>query len=481
MEKNDMITFREMVRDAAAYLEAHYRCPKHHVEHTGNLCYLLDLYSYLGDIEKGKRMLDFLVEKIVDTPGGAVFYPGHQDPMNMSQNVIDAGAAVDCMARFLHMHREALPPAEHERYGGALRRVVEPYLKTAALGKPITNQRLWGLTGLASYARYVGTNVYSEIIVASIEQAFADMTADGFFIYMPHAEAQGNFSGYDGFTTFYQSRCSAFIRYSLEAAGVDAAPYEERLRKSEQALLAQYRADGTKDLRLECKRWYWLSPYEVASAGFDGYALARSAEPAAHSALQNLFFQVRRHFSGGYLHSHIGAPINFQCPIFWTAHLAWLTRIPGVEAAFDSANTLAPFSYALPGEEVFTDTTPHARRLLDRRFQERNFNEGIYDNGLPDTALWRFKFPKLPPAFFFGVRETLNHGWYALRGGYVREALMRGWLLARELFVMCLPRFSARYGKITAVKREGERWLVSVTPATKYGTLLEGVTMECIL
>ncbi|OGG53563.1 hypothetical protein A3C20_00845 [Candidatus Kaiserbacteria bacterium RIFCSPHIGHO2_02_FULL_55_25] len=469
-----MSTFDALVRDAASYLESHRRCSKHHVEHTGSNCYLLDFYSTLGEIEKGKRLIAHLFTLVTDTKGGKVFYPGHMNPMNMSQNVIDTGAAVDSIARFLHLHRNAFTQFEHTEYGAKLREIAETYLKSAAAEKTLTNQRLWGLTGLASYARYAGTHIYDDIVRASIERAFADTTPDGFFLYMPHAREHGNFEGYEGITTFYQSRCTAFIRYSLKAAGIDSAPYEERLRTSERALLAMYRSDGTKDLRLECKRWYWQSAYEVASAGFDAYALAHSKESAAGVALHNLLFQTRRHFFDGYLHSHIGLPVNFQCPIFWTAHLAWMLRVENIRSQFDAASSLKDFSFRFEGKEVFTDTTPSRRTLVNARWQQRNFNEGIYGNGLADAARWSWCVPALPPAFLFSVRETANHTWYALRGGHFSEAALRIWRFARELLVMLLPRYSTRYGKVSSFAVRNGTVNVTVISATKYGTIAVG-------
>jgi len=430
-------------------------------------------------VEKGKEFVEYLLSHIVGTEAGKVFYPGLMEPMNASSNVIDTGASTDAIARFLHVFRESFTQEEHLRYKKILGEVAETYLKNAAAEKRITNQRLWGLTGLASYARYAGTHIYDDIIRASIERAFSDMTEDGFFIYWPRAEESGSY-GYDGFTTYYQSRCSAFIRYSLEAAGIATGPYEERLRQSELALLSMYSSDGTKDLRMECKRWYWLSPYEIASAGFDSYALAHSSVPEAKVALHNLLFQVRQHFSKGYLQSHIGAPINFQCPVFWTGHLAWMLRIRNIEKHFNAASSLQNFSFRFEGKEVFTDTSPSSRTLINARWQKRNANEGMYDNGIKGAVYWRLKAPALPPAFIFSIRELVVHTWGALRGGHIREFILRPLRFAKEFIVMLLPRYSIRYGKIESLTYENNKVKAVVRPATKYGTILSDIKVTVI-
>jgi|GEM_PF-3137254 len=471
------IAWNDLVRQATEYLERNTRCPKHHVEHTGSLAYLLDFYDHLNELEKGKAHINHLLSLIVDSSGNKVFYPGHLNPMNMSQNVIDTGAATDAIARFAHRRRNAFTDSEHVRIRDALREVAESYLCSAALEKPLTNQRLWGLTGLASYARYAGEEAkYREIAERSIERAFTDMTPDGFFRYYPDAPRYGAFIGYDGISAFYQSRCIAFIRYTLDALHIPSAPWDERLRQSEQALLSMYTAKGTKDLRMECKRWYWLSKYEVADAGFDAYALAHASVPEAQAALHNVLYQVRQHFFGGFLHSHAGHNTNFQCPIFWTAHLAWLLRVPHARETFDAASSLQDFTFRFTGKEVFTDTSPHKRILVNARFQERNPTVGIYENGLPHEFSWMFAIPALPPRLLFSLRESANHTWYALRGGHVFEALARAFLVWRELLTMLLPRYSVGYGRIELLEYVTHNHMsglkITVRRATKYGTLL---------
>ena len=456
------------------------RCSKHHVEHTGSNCYLLDFYEYLGEREKGKEFVGYLLQRIVKDGGKFIFYPGLLDPMNMSNNVIDCGSAVDALSRYLMRNRSLFTSDEHMHFTEQLRSVVDTYLAEAARDKPLTNQRLWGLTGVASFAKYAGEEGrFHELARASIEQAFADMTADGFFRYYPDARVHGAFEGYDGITAFYQSRCSSFIRYSIKALNMDGSPYEKRLAAADRALLAMYTTDGTKDLRLECKRWYWQSPYEVASAGFDAYALAASAVPEAKSALHNLLYQVRRHFFDGYLHSHIGLPVNFQCPIFWTAHLAWMLRVQHIDETFSAAERLSPFAYALNGKEIFTDTSASRRILVNARWQERNPTVGVFENGLEGRFLWRLSFPRFPPSFFVSVRETGNHVWVALRGLHIKEALLRCARFAKECAVMLLPRYSTRYGKVDSFTVGEHEVTVVVSPASKYGTLLK--THQCVI
>ena len=153
-----MIRFDQMIREAAQYLEANMRCSKHHVEHTGNSTYLLDMYSYLGDIEKGKALVEVLIKRIVKSGDSYVFFPGLIDKMNMSNNVIDCGSCVDTIARFLRTHADAFSETEHARYREELKKVVDTYLADAARTKPLTNQRLW-VKNSASLCHYLSSGV----------------------------------------------------------------------------------------------------------------------------------------------------------------------------------------------------------------------------------------------------------------------------------------------------------------------------------
>lgn len=461
-----------MAEQAVRYLEQNYRCPKHHVEHTGSIAYLLDFYDYLGGVEKGKELIEHLLNLIVDNPpGGKVFYPGHLNPMNMSQNVIDTGTAIDTISRFARRNREAFSAEEHQRIQLALTEVVESYLIEAASGKKITNQRLWGLTGLASFGHYTSEEEkFKNAAEKSIKQAFVDATPDGFFRYFPNPEK--NSLPYDGITTFYQSRHITFIQYALSELSMDPLPYQKDIESSISALLAMYDSKGVKDLRMECKRWYWLGSYEVASHPFDAFALSQSIQPIARVALHNVLYQIKKHFYDGFMHSHKGTNLDFQCPIFWTAHLAWLTRIEGIEKMFDDIQEPASFEYVFKGKEIFTKTSKNGERILiNSRWQERNPTEGILTNGLEGRCVWATKLPHLPHAFLFSAREVLNHAWYALRGGHIFEAIVRLWRFALLSLQSILPLYCASSGKIEALNYSENELTVDVVLASKFGAL----------
>ena len=78
-------TFKGLVEQAVRYLEKNQHCSKHHVKHTGKNAYLLDFYSFLGDIGKGVRYVHELVGMIVSDGNAYVFYPGNFNPMKIGR------------------------------------------------------------------------------------------------------------------------------------------------------------------------------------------------------------------------------------------------------------------------------------------------------------------------------------------------------------------------------------------------------------
>lgn len=467
--------FDQLVSQSIRYLERNRKCRKHHVEHTGSNTYLLDFYSYMGQLEKGRELISYLLSLITKDGSSWVFYPGRLNQMNMANSVIDTGSAVDTIARFMHTHTDSFSDHEHALVRGKLKEVVDSYLQYAAIDKPISNQRLWGVTGLASYARYVGDRTFADRIRESIERAFGDMTIDGFFRYYPDATKHGAFGGYDDISAFYQSRHIAFIRYALGVLGESTAAYEADLEKAERALLSMYTADGHKDMRLDCKRWYWLGKYEVASHAFDAYALVHSTVPGADVALHNVIHTLRTHFTSGRLRARKGINLDFQCAIFWTAHLAWLIRVPGAKERFNKSTDLRPFTYTFIGRELVSHTEPGYRFLMNLRKRIRNQTVGLLDNGLRlRQSYWSYRIPSLPQSWMFSVRESLNHAWYAVRGGALLEFTVRLAQMSWELIIMLLPRYALSYGDIIAYRLVSigcsTGLEVEILPGSRFGT-----------
>ncbi len=472
--------FENFLKQTAKYLEDNIRCQKHKIEHTGKNIYAVVFYSHLGQLEKGKKLILNTVKKITKDGESWIFYPGRLDHYNKSNNVIDCGAIVDSISSFLKKHKNIFTKKELYEVENALEKVVYTYLTSAAINKPITNQRLWGLTGLASYYDYSKDEKLVSLIKKSIEISLDEMTRDGFFIYYPKAKANNCFEGYSGLTTYYQSRHTSFLYYSIEKADLDLNVYQPRLEKSIEALLGMYKKEGYKDLNLECKRWYWLGDYEVASNSFDIYALSKSNNPLARQVLNNSLVQIKNHFYNGHLHSHKGVNNDFQCYVFWNAHLAWLVRAIN-EKEWDEASFLKELEFDIKLDNLVNVSGGNYQIILNNFWQPRNFTSGILNNGLPNLHnkfFFRFKFICPRKNILISIRENIYHTRVAFHGMRFIEGFYRFFWMIKEIFISFMPIYQLKYGKINRFNWDNNKLRFEVVPATKFGALLKGVTYD---
>jgi len=460
------------------YLENNIYCRKHKIEHTGKNIYAVDFYSYLGELEKAKELIFETIKKLTKDRDNWIFYPGGLNHYNKSNNVVDCGAIVDCISSFLKKHKDIFTKDELDKIEDVLKKVVYTYLIKAAVYKPITNQRLWGLTGLASYYSYLKDEQLLDLIKESISISFSEMTSDGFFIYFPNAQEYNSFGGYSGLTTYYQSRHTAFLYYVIEKADLDLGDYSVKLEKSIEALLGMYKKEGYKDLNLECKRWYWLSNYEVASHSFDIYAFSKSNNLLAEQLLNNLLFQVKNHFYDGYLHSHKGINNNFQCHIFWNAHLAWLIRAGNIKVLWNKSQKLKEIDFNIKLDNIINVSGNDYQIILNNFWQLRNFTSGMFNNGFPDLdnkKFFRFKFIYPKKNILISIRENIYHIKVAFHGVRFIEGFYRFFWMIKEIFISFLPIYELKYGKINKFNWDNNKLKFEIIPATKFGILLENI------
>lgn len=469
-------SFEKFIRDCSVYLENNQFCHKHHIEHSGKNIYIIDFYCAIGEFDKAKEVVLSTVKKIVKDGNAWVFYPGRLNHNNHANNIIDCGAIVDCISVFLKKHADIFSNQELHLVNDVIKKVVETYLIKAVVEKPITNQRLWGLTGLASYYSYSQRDDLIPIIKRSIDISLSEMTSDGFFIYHPHTLENNVFTGYSGLTTYYQSRCTAFIYYAIEKCNLELGDYEDRLEKSVTALISMYTKSGYKDLLLECKKWYWLSDYEVASASFDLYALSRSKNSVAEDLINNILFVFKKHIINGKVESCLKKNANFQCNVFWTSHSAWIIRSE-ISELWSKSKALLDFNVDITLDEVINLSNHNNQIIINRFWQKHNFTAGLVGNGLVTSKKF-FIFKLLLPDrnMFLSIKETLNHIKVALRGYYFYEAIYRFILMLREVFISFLPIYYIKYGKIVSVANENDNLVFSVLPATKFGDILDKET-----
>lgn len=316
-------------------------CPKHRIEHTGKNVYsaIIDseFYKFTGEekyFERAKKRVFRTIENLIQDPehGGWIFWPGRLDGRNMSNSVIDSGASTDSLATFFLEFGNKLNENEKEKIKDAIFKNCDAYLKTACVEKEITNQRLWGATGLASAYRVFKKDDWKIAVLRSIEKSFEEMWFDGTFPYHPNYKDYGIFRGINDTTPFYHSRCIAFIYYALESMGESFENYKEKLIKATDLLLGFYQEDGVKNINLETKRWYFLSDYEIASNVYDVYAFLKTYQLTKNKiyfecAKKSLDWILKHQLNDGGIIDHFGTEHNFQCRIFWNANCAWLAKI----------------------------------------------------------------------------------------------------------------------------------------------------------
>jgi hypothetical protein len=315
-------------------------CPKHKVEHTGKNVYaaLIDakLHRLIGDeqyFERARRRVMRTVEKLGRDPehGAWIFFPGRWAERNMANSVIDGGACADVLCTFYLQYRDALSAEESKQILDAVYKHADTYLRNASVEKAVTNRRLWGATGLAAAWRVFGEPSWREAVLTSITRSLNEQNADGSFFYYPHATEYSPYLAVHDLAPYYHSRHMAFAYYALEQISEPLESYADALRRGIEFLLAITHPNGVKEMRLETKRWYWESDYEVASNPFD-YALLKAYEHTGearflHYATLAYRQLVRHQLKDGGMTSHIGVQHNVQCRVFWNGHVAWAARV----------------------------------------------------------------------------------------------------------------------------------------------------------
>jgi hypothetical protein len=322
-------------------------CREHEVEHTGNnagaivtACELLKIDAARDDaflrelaIGQARRLVANL--KREGESACFTFRPGRHDPFNCSNSVIDGGAASDALAHLVSELGPSLGDEDRRAFAAASLLHARTYLRYAVLDKGIPAQRAWGLTGLAGAWALEHDPDLEKAAIEAVGMLEAIQHADGSYPYHP-IEWGAAHKGSSDVSSFYQSRTTAFLMYSLERMGRDPkdALFREPLARGLDFLLALQGPDGIKCGLVEAKPWYWGAEYEVASHPFDAYALAsgwRNFGRERHARGANAAFRAwAAHLvSDGEPHDHRPGPgrsRSYQCPVFWSGHASWMAR-----------------------------------------------------------------------------------------------------------------------------------------------------------
>jgi len=346
-------------------------CPDHKVEHTGlsayavvSACELLDLdpgrdAEFLRDLALGqaRRLVANLVRE-GDSPCHT-FRPGWHDPFNCSNSIIDGGAASDALAEVVRRLGPSIDAVERERFAAACRLHARTYLRYAVLDKGIPAQRAWGLTGLAGAISLEADSELERAAVEAIGALEAIQHEDGSYPYHPVEWGAEN-AGESDVSAFYQSRSTGFLIHALELLGRDPGSpiFRGPIERGLEFLLALQAPDGTKCGLVEAKPWYWGATYEVASHPFDVHAFCHGWRLSGRARLADAAVGAFRAWAAHLLQtgeprSHLPGPgraRSYQCPVFWSAHAAWILRAAReLEAAMARASESEPEAGQVPG------------------------------------------------------------------------------------------------------------------------------------
>ncbi len=357
-------------------------CPVHKIEHTGKSAYAIVSACELLELDP-ERDSDFLrglaicqaqrllanLKREGESPCHT-FRPGWHDPFNCSNSVIDGGACSDALAHLVRALGPSLAADDRERFAAASLLHARTYLRYAVLDKGIPAQRAWGLTGLAGAWSLENDPVLEKAAIEAVGVLEGIQHADGSYPYHP-IEWGAEHPGASDVSSFYQSRLPGFLAHSLRLLGRDPASdlFRGPIERGLEFTLALQAPDGTKCGLVEAKPWYWGANHEVASHPFDVHAFTQGWRLFGRAAYADAAVRAFRAWAerlkpDGEPRSHLAGPgreRSYQCPLFWSAHAAWILR---AARDLEAAMALAPEgAHAAAGSPRGRD--PRARESID--------------------------------------------------------------------------------------------------------------------
>ncbi len=369
---SDFADIIALVRGGAEYLARTRLCDEDHLPH-GRRSYVWPLLAWMerhGEegiwLAEAERIAEELDQTVRENQSGeTVIFPGLHHRRNYSTNAIDCGTFVDSFYDFAALHRGSPHPLEKKVQAVALTYI----LKKITGRKDVHDQYLWAATGLARHVRERADDPRAassrRALEATLDFWLSHHDVHGYSPYMQSDPFMG------GLTPYYFSRRIAFAHYIIEQAALRRPDIVETLLTATRFLATLLRPDGTKEMLLEAKRYYFWGSYEADSHPFDIYAFGKAYEKTGDTfwidaAAASLRALLRAQCPNGAIRSRAdeGGVRDWQCDTMRTGHLAWLTRLPEdflVRIATHSARTLCiphPFNAPSPHRRVLLVGTP---------------------------------------------------------------------------------------------------------------------------
>lgn len=348
----------ELLRRAGLYLQKANPCSEDQLDHAGRQAYAFPIFKHLQMRDAAVVLSSQLIPYVRPNQHGAtIIFPGREVRRNYSTNAIDCGIFLDSIHDFLE-----LCPDHKKTWDEQVDAMALTYNANKIKGhRQIHNQYLWAGTGLARWVQANPHHSENERIkhdlIDTVKHWLMHVMSDG---YAPYLSSPTN-RALSGLTTYYHSRCIAFCFYILEQCHMVLEPYSSHLLRAAEFLIRLQRPSGVKQLLIECKRYYFWGPHEVASHSFEIYVYDRCHQIAPDPqwvTLGALAFQrlLEAQRPDGSLASYPGSQSwrDWQCPIMRTSHLAWLTRLTGAYA--EAIQQTSSPSFAMPAKH-FSSTS----------------------------------------------------------------------------------------------------------------------------
>lgn len=333
---NELADVERLIAKGAQYLYRSHLCDEDHIAH-GRRAYVWPLLKWLyrhDPREEWREQADAIAEELSgyirhNPAGELVIYPGLHHRRNYSTNAIDCGTFVDSFYDCRELKKSEPHPLEPK-----VKEIATNYILKKITGhKDVHDQYLWAATGLARYLASEEGDTEAPRYRTALEETLdfwvSHHEKDGYSPYMNSDRFMG------GLTPYYFSRRIAFSWYILEKAKLSRPDIEEKLLKAAHFLATLLRPDGTKEMHLEAKRYYFWGSYEADSHPFDIYVFSKTFEKtknqfwidASAASLREL---MAAQMQNGAIRSRVSkrGVRDWQCDTMRTGHLAWLTRIP---------------------------------------------------------------------------------------------------------------------------------------------------------
>ena len=331
----------EKIKNISNFFEKRYKnndiyCETCHIEHTGRNAYTIGIWLYLFDETKDKKYFDMAyglvkttMSKLQEDPihNKLVFMPGRHSLNNQTSTVIESGICLDMISHFLYTCDNLNINIEEKSFWQIkLNNHITEYLTNATLTKDALNQRLWGLTGIATFYKLTKDKNIKEHIILAIDNIIQYQDKDGLFPYVANRESsqvEGQYSQY------YQSRLLTYMIYCLECID-ELDKYNNILFNGIKPIIdINIIGGGIKPLGLETKRWFFNTYYEIDSSAFDYYIInfLQEYKKVDFNILESIEKNINNLIFEDGLKQNLNDIPNYMCRFIENSDLFWITRV----------------------------------------------------------------------------------------------------------------------------------------------------------